>query len=715
MSSDLIGYADAMGQRQGGDVSFKWSSAKATSVDVSFHRVEGCVWTDQGAVPTLKPAVHPQAGPHACTFKPVPIGSYALAPAPSALAGLHLWSFGVLVQPTAKTPRTAVIASLIGPGGVLELWLDDQRCAQLRFAGKTIVTLDTPLARGTWAALTLTRSDDEVELSATTPDGISQTVAGLLGPATDFDTLCIAAALGGGTAHSHFDGRIEAPTIATASNATLARALWQGRAGIDLLGSKRLAAWDFATTISTQRIVDTGPARLDGALINRPARAVTGAFWRGTHFDWSTQPDAYGAIHFHSDDLDDCNWADDLTITVPDDWQPGLYVAQIENADGRDRIPFAVRSKAGAKTPRLAFLLPTFTYLSYGNAHNPMRGPDFGVAEYPDEDTLAAHPLGLSQYDLHSDRSPVMFSSPLRPLMSFRFGVRPWGLPVDAACLGFLERCGFDYDVLTDADLHREGVRAIERYDCVVTGNHPEYYSTEMRAAIEAFTHRGGRLMYLGGNGFYWRVSVDADTGTIEVRRAEDGTRAWMAAPGESHHAMDGGYGGLWRRLGYPPNALADIGFAAQGDFDVSGHFVLRKNVRDTAAAFALNGVTGETFGKYGWLGNGAAGQEIDRADPALGTHPDTIIIASSTGHTPAMMRTIEEMLSTVPPFDDPKARADVTFRAIDGAGAVFSAGSMTWTAALDHNGGDNDVARITENVLRRFLDPAPFEERGRP
>ena len=27
----------------------------------------------------------------------------------------------------------------------------------------------------------------------------------------------------------------------------------------------------------------------------------------------------------------------------------------------------------------------------------------------------------------------------------------------------------------------------------------------------------------------------------------------------------------------------------------------------------------------------------------------------------------------------------------------------------LAHNGYDNDVSRITENVLRRFADPAPF------
>ena len=41
--------------------------------------------------------------------------------------------------------------------------------------------------------------------------------------------------------------------------------------------------------------------------------------------------------------------------------------------------------------------------------------------------------------------------------------------------------------------------------------------------------------------------------------------------------------------------------------------------------------------------------------------------------------------------------------------GAVFSTGSIAWCGSLSHNRYDNNVARITGNVIRRFLDPAPF------
>jgi hypothetical protein len=46
----------------------------------------------------------------------------------------------------------------------------------------------------------------------------------------------------------------------------------------------------------------------------------------------------------------------------------------------------------------------------------------------------------------------------------------------------------------------------------------------------------------------------------------------------------------------------------------------------------------------------------------------------------------------------------DIALRVLPGGGAVFAAGSVAWTGSLSHNGCDNNVSRVTENVLRRFL-----------
>ncbi len=50
------------------------------------------------------------------------------------------------------------------------------------------------------------------------------------------------------------------------------------------------------------------------------------------------------------------------------------------------------------------------------------------------------------------------------------------------------------------------------------------------------------------------------------------------------------------------------------------------------------------------------------------------------------------------------EVRADMVYVPWPNGGAVFSVGSITWTGSLSHNGYDNNVSTVTENVLRRFL-----------
>ena len=41
----------------------------------------------------------------------------------------------------------------------------------------------------------------------------------------------------------------------------------------------------------------------------------------------------------------------------------------------------------------------------------------------------------------------------------------------------------------------------------------------------------------------------------------------------------------------------------------------------------------------------------------------------------------------------------------VQGGGAVFSVGSISWCASMPINEFNNDVSRITKNVLDRFLE----------
>ena len=50
-----------------------------------------------------------------------------------------------------------------------------------------------------------------------------------------------------------------------------------------------------------------------------------------------------------------------------------------------------------------------------------------------------------------------------------------------------------------------------------------------------------------------------------------------------------------------------------------------------------------------------------------------------------------------------------MTFFETPVGGAVFSTGSIAWSGALSHNNYCNNISQITENVLRRFIQQAPF------
>ena len=123
----------------------------------------------------------------------------------------------------------------------------------------------------------------------------------------------------------------------------------------------------------------------------------------------------------------------------------------------------------------------------------------------------------------------------------------------DTHLLAWLEAKGYAFDLLTDEELHREGVAALEGYRTVMTTSHPEYHTAQTLDALEGYRDGGGRFLYMGGNGFYWRVALHEEApGVIEIRRGEGGIRAWAAEPGEYYNGFDGAYGGLWRRGGRP-------------------------------------------------------------------------------------------------------------------------------------------------------------------
>ena len=504
-------------------------------------------------------------------------------------------------------------------------------------------------------------------------------------------------AAGFGDARCCFNGKIEAPEI--------------------LVDGSLIAKWDFSQDISSLSVkAIAGP---DFLLRNAPTRGVTGRKWDATEFCWRHKPDHYAAISFHDDDIYDFEWDSDFEFVIPDDMPSGIYIMRIE-ADGHyDAMPFFVCPPLGKRRADLCVLVSTFTYTIYGNHARPDFAPSWlekisAWEAYPNNPSQYRH-YGLSTYNNHTDGSGICHASHKRVLFNLRPGYLTFGgatcsglrhFQADSHLIAWLHNQNIDYDIITDDELDHDGVTAIAGYKAVVTGSHPEYHTSETLDALKGYRDSGGGLVYLGGNGFYWRIVRHPEDSTLlEIRRSEDGLRAWASEPGEYYNAFDGSYGGLWRRNGRPPQQLVGIGFTAQGNFVGMPY---KRVCYDKNMDWVFDGINDDLLGDFGFSGHGAAGFELDRRDEKLDDGEDITILAQSYDEDNRFILVPEEMLTHLTnlsggPEADVK-RADMVYFKTHTGGQVFAAGSITFCGSLPWNNYANNVSKLLRNVVRKFV-----------
>jgi len=526
-----------------------------------------------------------------------------------------------------------------------------------------------------------------------------------------------------------FNGRLDRPAVF--GHALSPAEIAQLAAGIEpaSLGGA-LAAWDFGQAIDSARAVEASGSGLEGRVVNMPGRGVTGHNWTTRAANFADTPQEYAAIHFHDDDLEDAGWEVGHRLAIDPAWRSGVYAIRLQAGDFTDYVPFAIRPARGKAKAKIAFLLPTMTYLAYANEHlattkgRLLEALKLSVDQFleryatPFEAAVLRYILEQrlgSTYERHADDDPIAYGTRLRPIVNIhppynkptlRFKY-PHMLLCDLYITDWMEEKGFDFEVIDDESLHDEGLSLLAPYKVIVTGSHPEYWSLAMMTALRRYQAGGGRIMYLGGNGFYWVISKDRERPhVVEVRRGFVGTRSLTGEPGEGHHSTTGEPGGLWRTRGIPPQAVVGVGFASASGLAPARPYRRTPESRDPAVAFIFEGVTGEVFGEDGIHLDGAAGWELDVVDRRLGTPPGTVVLAKSFGHSDAFQRAIEDLVEVSPNHGgtkDPEVRADLIYTPGPNGAAIFSVGSMSWCGCLSHDGYDNDVSRITENVLRAF------------
>jgi N,N-dimethylformamidase len=726
MQPAIVGYCDPWSARPGETISFKVSSVDNRPFTSAVVRIRHGDPNPAGPGMKLIPVPGLGEGRHDGLAQVARPGSYGHAPAPR-LPENEVAHFVVNVRCLKYFARPQCLMALQerGGGARLGLGLHGGELVLLVSSGEDVI-LPTGLVLGeeAWHGVSVgfdpVRAEAHVGLVELAPRrgaiARGRAVVSVRGAWPEASILSLAsfgALLSPGAALC-FDGQLEAPRIGIGPAPDLIESV----GALGLAPDRTLAAWDFASDITLQVFADRGPAALHGAFVNLPTRAMKGSNWAGREMAWRHAPDEYGAVHFHSDDVGDVGWRESLRLTVPEDLPSGVYALRVDNGLASDQIPFFVLPHAKRRSKaKIVYLASTLTYLAYANhargnwdAAFQARAAAWGATpNNPDQ----IRDFGFSTYNSHPDGSGVALSSRRRPVLSMRPGYltfpdsRGSGLrhfPADSHLTDWLEEKGFAFDVVTDEDLDAHGVDLIRDYPLIVTGSHPEYHTAAMLNALELYRAGGGNLCYLGGNGFYWRIARSSELPwAMEIRRAESGIRTWAAEPGEYYNQFDGAYGGLWRRNGRPPQALAEIGFAVQGLFEGSPYRRTPAST-DPAVAWIFDGVEGDMVGDFGLSGGGAAGFELDQVSRHLGTSDGTVVLARSEGHGPSFLGVPEDILThTLAVGGKVEIEAHMAYGCNDAGGQIFSTGSITFCGSLSHDGYNNPVSRILENVVRRF------------
>ena len=586
----LAGYSDRLSVQLGGNIAFMISSELASYQARGIELIHG---DDRPGTPGFKfrRVASDLEKQYDGMFLPLRPGSYLVTEKPLTVAGafvISLWTW-----PAALDDSERMLMSQTGEGPGFRLFFKNGYLTIVT-AGKT-VRVPVRAQLRTWYFVTASYDPAAQRL---TLKAEPKTLNGAVTTCAIDEHLIIDEA---------FNGLIVIGAVQESGGYT---GFFNGKIGNPAIraGGTVLASWDFAKDIPSWTIADTSGNGHRAIAVNQPTRAVTGHNWDGSQIAWKHAHEQYAAIHFHDDDLGDAGWSKSIEWRLPDDIKSGVYALHVfgNRTDEEDYIPFFVRPKAGATKAEIAVLLPTFTYMAYGNErilNSHGFEIDFPYPVQPTNRYVIANRL-LSLYDKHSDGSGVCYSSRLRPIVNTRPKVvmqfldqgkgSPHALNADLYLVDWLHEFGFDFDILTAEDLHHDGSALLTDYNLVITATHNEYWSIEMISAAQSYMQGGGRMFHLSGNGMYWVTQLDPETSsTVEIRRCGPATRLWDAQPGEGHLSSTGELGGIWRYRGHAPQAWLGSGFTAETP-GIGRPYVRQPDSFNPKVSFVFGGIGAE-------------------------------------------------------------------------------------------------------------------------
>jgi N,N-dimethylformamidase len=383
-----------------------------------------------------------------------------------------------------------------------------------------------------------------------------------------------------------------------------------------------------------ETIRDRSGKRRHGQLINHGTWMIGGPSFRAevTRFgDYrpDRDPQRGHGLRLAADDLYDCRWASTQSWTVPADARPGLHVARLRfELNGKPHlydVTFIVRRAPRARKAPLLVLCASNTWRAYSGtpfaANQPNHRQVWGTGggpELPNKppafNFYRAHAAGQGTYQMGL-RMPWPVAGPY-----IRYGDRTdysHLMRAERFFHAWLEEMGYEFDVIADADLHRQP-GLLREYRAFVINGHSEYWSLEMLRGLEKYLGQGGHVVVLSGNSLFWRVTYSDDGLILECRKVDaPGEQVPGARRGEAWHSQDGARGGMLRECGFPGwklIGLESLGWNNQGNPENFGPYVAELTDHFLFNQPERTGL--KTGDRFGWGGEGkmpmANGHEFD-------------------------------------------------------------------------------------------------------
>ncbi len=297
------------------------------------------------------------------------------------------------------------------------------------------------------------------------------------------------------------------------------------------------------------------------------------------------------------------------------------------------------------------------------------QGGSFSEWQFPDD---AYRPLSFERPEPNNQvPDGAQVTDPIPGRQPCHLAAAEWRL------LGWLERERFAYDLYAEHRLHA-GELPLDANRVLILTTHPEYWSRAMYEQVKAWVfERGGRLMYLGGNGLNCEVEFpDAGAMGCKSQLLSAGGALGMEDPDRPGVIYESRF---HRTVESEANLLGvvctDAGIMTAAPYRclAPDHWV-----------FAGTGLReGDLFGAeslHERCHGGASGHETDKRSASSPT--GTLLLAKGT--------------------NPDEGGAEMVLHEPAGGGAVFSAGSITYPASLLVS---EPLSCLTRNVLERFLD----------